>query len=83
MSKHRSIGERLRRASPERHPEILADWARNWQQDEIEMLDDLDQYLQRGDIIAAKGALSCLLAIADKRFPALQGILANARIDHD
>lgn len=80
--KHRSIGERLKRAkSPEVKQKVLRDWVKNWEDDHRMTMDDLREAIQTGDPHGIASGIASMRAIADKRFLALRRILDEAYSD--
>ena len=83
MSKHRSIGERLRKAKTlAARVETATDWALNWQEDHDATLLNLEMAVSRRDWDAAARSTGQLKAMAEKRFPALHKVI-DALSDED
>lgn len=81
--KHRSIGERFRRAkSLEARREMLSDWVDNWERDQRDALDLLNAGIESDETELLTSAAGQMRAIIDKRFPALQRIL-DAMLDQE
>lgn len=77
MSKHRSIGERLRRAkTPEARQETLQAWVKNWEQDQQEIVSQFENGVSQRDWDALASATGQLKAVTQKRMIALRGVIA-------
>ena len=83
MSKHRSIGERIRRAkSLDSRREAALDWAANWRADHIDTLMQLERALGERNLAAAGQCLGQLKALDDKAMTALPRVI-EALADDD
>ena len=73
----RSINQQLKKkkkTAPELRINLAQDWARNWMQDQNEVLRSMENAQNWEDI---ESGLSQLRAITEKRFSALQEVLLN------
>lgn len=76
MTKHRSIGERLRKArSPEARRQLLTDWAANWRADQMDIVRQLEDAIRAADHDALCSATGQLKAVTEKRFEGLTNLL--------
>ena len=80
MSKHRSIGERMRSASnagarPGALREVATDWALAWRREQVEVSKLLDDAIARSDRHAIKSAAGQLYEINARKFDGLDGVL--------
>ncbi|MBP1807000.1 hypothetical protein [Rubellimicrobium aerolatum] len=74
--KSRSIGERLSRAkSPEVRREIMADWIKDWERDQLAIVAELNQALDQRDWSQVSRGAGQLRAVTQERLGALQRIL--------
>lgn len=72
----RSIGQRLARAkSREALSETVRDWAKDWCRDQGQALEILQEAIARQDWKGVAFAEKQLVAITEKRFSALRGVL--------
>lgn len=82
--KHRSIGERLRRAkSPEARAETLAAWVDNWEQDQIAVVELIEEGVRTMDPDLLQPGAGQLRALTTKRMQALRNVLALLSGQHD
>lgn len=76
--KHRSISQRLNKAkSPEARKEVLADWAKSWEKETIELIRKLEQAIKTMDYDQLCINTGQLKAVAQKRFKALPNIFVR------
>lgn len=75
--KHRSIGERLRRAkTPEALAATLAAWVDNWERDQIAVLEMIEEGVRTMDPDLLQPGAGQLRALTAKRMQALRNVLA-------
>lgn len=80
MTKHRSIGQRLKSArSPEALHATLADWAADWRRDQMDILRQLELAIgddpEAIDYDALCSATGQLRSVTEKRFEGLVGVI--------
>lgn len=74
--KHRSISERLRRAkSPESRSAVLEAWVKNWEDDQMDVLAQIEAGIRHSDRDTLASAAGQLRAITDKRMAGLRNVL--------
>lgn len=72
--KHLSINQRLRKTrNLATKREIVSDWARNWEKEQLDLLDQLRDMI--GQDRLTLNVLKQLYAVTDKRFSAIPGII--------
>jgi len=76
MAKHLSINQRLDKAKqPEVRREIVEDWSRNWQADQLQALALVRTGLESQDFGKVRHGLEQLEGITAKRFTAMPGVI--------
>lgn len=79
---HRSIAQRLRRAkSPESKREAALDWARNWGEEQMGLIRQLEQAVAQDDYDRLCTVTGQIKAVTDKRFAALPRVLTAMKDD--
>jgi len=77
-SNSRSIGQRLAKAkAPGLKAEIAQDWARNWEEDQTQVLRRLEQAHKHKNWHGIGATVAQLRAITDKRFFALPNVISK------
>lgn len=73
---HRSIKQRLAKAkAPSLKRTIAHDWAKNWEDDQMDIVRQLRQGLRHEDMRTIAAAVMQLAAVTEKRFAALSGVI--------
>lgn len=80
MSRHRSIGERMRSASqrgarPGALADVVADWAASWRREQMDVSRLLDDAIAANDQTALRSAAGQLYEINARKFDGLDGVL--------
>lgn len=76
MTRKRSVSERLKKTkNSETRAEILHEWATEWENEHVDLIDRLRVAIDQNDLVKIKRSFGQLRAVTQKKHDALHNII--------